>query len=159
MIAADGDACSTMNSGSPIHSTRGESPIHRPAVMPPIAVSPTPTSSGPRVSAYAPAKVPSPIIETNATRVSLHDGKAMLTGTRPPHSHSASTTRTDPTRSTHGWVAWRRRLLDLVGRGSSTSSVGESMATRYSSTEASAACIGFRLQKSSTFRLAGSPLS
>ena len=50
-IAADGDACSTMKTGSPSHSARSDRPITSPASTPPIAVSDTPTISGPAVSA------------------------------------------------------------------------------------------------------------
>ena len=103
--------------------------------------------------------MPSAIIETNSAMVSVNVGKAMLTGTRPAHSHRPSTTRIEATRSTHGCVARFVRLLAGAATGAPDRRTGVSTATGYSSTASSAACIGSRVQKSSTCRLAGSPVS
>jgi hypothetical protein len=49
--------------------------------------------------------VPSTSISQNAASVSVHVGKAMLTGTLPAYSHRPSTNRIDAVRRTQGLPA------------------------------------------------------
>ena len=49
--------------------------------------------------------MPSTSISQNAASVSVHVGKAMLTGTLPAHSHRPSTNRIDAVRRTQGLPA------------------------------------------------------
>src|SRR5215208_5748022 len=73
-MAADGEACKTMNTGRPSHSALGERPMTMPASTPPRPVSSTPTTSAGIVWAYAFRNVPSVSISTKAAIVWLKLG-------------------------------------------------------------------------------------
>src|SRR3712207_242822 len=103
-MAADGEACKTINTGSPNHSDLAERPMTMPASTPPSPVSSTPTASAGIVSPYAFRNVPSASISPNAAIVWLKLGNAGLTGTRPAHSHKARTSTTERTRRARGPV-------------------------------------------------------
>src|SRR5919112_1447741 len=103
-MAADGEACKTMNTGSPNHSVLAERPMAMPASTPPRPVSSTPTASAGIVSPYAFRNVPSASISPKAVIVWLKLGNAGLTGTRPAHSHRARTSTSERTRRARGPV-------------------------------------------------------
>src|ERR671912_2999228 len=103
-MAADGEACRTMNTGSPNHSVLVERPMMMPASTPPRPVSNTPTASAGIVSPYAFRNVPSASISPKAVIVWLKLGNAGLTGTRPAHSHRARTSTSERTRRARGPV-------------------------------------------------------
>src|ERR671913_706222 len=103
-MAADGEACKTMNTGSPNHSALGERPMTMPASTPPRPVSSTPTTSGRIVSLYASRNVPSASMSPKAAIVWLKLGNAGLIATRPAHSQRARTRRTERTRRVRGSV-------------------------------------------------------
>src|SRR5919112_4715925 len=103
-MAADGEACKTMNTGSPNHSVLAERPMAIPASTPPRPVSSTPTASAGIVSPYAFRNVPSASISPKAVIVWLKLGNAGLTGTRPAHSHRARTSTSERTRRARGPV-------------------------------------------------------
>src|SRR5215204_4896233 len=104
MMAADGEACKTMNTGRPNHSALGERPMTMPASTPPRPVSSTPTTSGRIVSLYASRNVPSASMSPTVAIVSLKLGNAGLIATRPAHSQRARTRRTERTRRVRGSV-------------------------------------------------------
>src|SRR5215204_5668111 len=104
MMAADGEACKTMNTGRPNHSALGERPMTMPASTPPRPVSSTPTTSGRIVSLYASRNVPSASMSPKAAIVWLKLGNAGLIATRPAHSQRARTRRTERTRRVRGSV-------------------------------------------------------
>src|SRR5918994_7535774 len=103
-MAADGEACKTMNTGSPNHSDLAERPMAMPASTPPRPVSNTPTASAGIVSPYAFRNVPSTSISPKAVIVWLKLGNAGLTGTRPAHSQRARTSTSERTRRAWGPV-------------------------------------------------------
>src|SRR5918997_2937028 len=103
-MAADGEACKTMNTGSPNHSVLLERPMAMPASTPPRPVSSTPTASAGIVSPYAFRNVPSTSISPKAVIVWLKLGNAGLTGTRPAHSQRARTSTSERTRRARGPV-------------------------------------------------------
>src|SRR5918995_2743930 len=103
-MAADGEACKTMNTGSPNHSVLLERPMAMPASTPPRPVSSTPTASAGIVSPYASRNVPSASISPKAAIVWLKLGNAGLTGTRPAHSQKTRTSSTERTRRARGPV-------------------------------------------------------
>src|SRR5918997_296012 len=103
-MAADGEACKTMNTGSPSHSDFGERPMTMPASTPPRPVSSTPTASAGIVSPYALTNVPSASISPKAAIVWLKLGNAGLTGIRPAHSQRARTSTIERTRRARGPV-------------------------------------------------------
>src|SRR5215213_1843070 len=104
MMAADGEACKTMNTGRPNHSALGERPMTMPASTPPRPVSSTPTTSWRIVSLYASRNVPSASMSPKAAIVWLKLGNAGLIATRPAHSQRARTRRTERTRRVRGSV-------------------------------------------------------
>src|ERR687894_1187042 len=118
-MAADGEACKTMNTGSPNHSVLLERPMAIPASTPPRPVSSTPTASAGIVSPYAFRNVPSTSISPKAAIVWLKLGNAGLTGTRPAHSQRARTSTIERTRRVRGPVT---ALTTRTGRGEGTAS-------------------------------------
>ena len=101
-MAADGEACKTMNTGSPNHSASVERPMTMPASTPPRPVRQHPHGKrGDRLTVGVQER-PSASISPKAAIVWLKLGNAGLTGTPPAHSQRARTSSTERTRRARG---------------------------------------------------------